>query len=141
MTLYHLCYSYNKQIEIDPPWPNKSVKRSKLYHQSFIDFDSLSSLFNQIPIVSLCKENCYILVWITNDPRCMDLVLCLILFLFSLDTSLQTMVLLISLQLTGLKSQRPINLLFHFLALLVKRRDLFQIFNQIRETCSWSVYH
>ena len=32
----------------------------------------IDRVFDELPLSSLCKEGCYILVWLTNDPKCME---------------------------------------------------------------------
>ncbi|XP_069885582.1 N(6)-adenine-specific methyltransferase METTL4 [Dipodomys merriami] len=50
-------------IVIDPPWQNKSVKRSNRYSY-------LSSLqIKQIPIPELAAPNCLIVTWVTNRQK------------------------------------------------------------------------
>ncbi|KAM9331754.1 N(6)-adenine-specific methyltransferase METTL4 [Pholidichthys leucotaenia] len=49
-------------IVIDPPWENKSVKRSRRY-------SSLpSSQLKQLPIPLLASLNCLVVTWVTNRP-------------------------------------------------------------------------
>ncbi|XP_016066979.1 PREDICTED: methyltransferase-like protein 4 [Miniopterus natalensis] len=50
-------------IVIDPPWQNKSVKRSNRYSY-------LSSLqIKQIPIPKLAAPNCLVITWVTNRQK------------------------------------------------------------------------
>ncbi|KAM5222278.1 N(6)-adenine-specific methyltransferase METTL4 [Ctenodactylus gundi] len=50
-------------IVIDPPWQNKSVKRSKRYSY-------LSPLqIKQIPIAKLASPNCLVVTWVTNRQK------------------------------------------------------------------------
>ncbi|XP_048219636.1 N(6)-adenine-specific methyltransferase METTL4 isoform X3 [Perognathus longimembris pacificus] len=50
-------------IVIDPPWQNKSVKRSNRYSY-------LSSLqIKQIPIPELAAPNCLVVTWVTNRQK------------------------------------------------------------------------
>ncbi|CAM4507833.1 N(6)-adenine-specific methyltransferase METTL4 isoform X1 [Caretta caretta] len=50
-------------IVIDPPWQNKSVKRSNRYNH-------LSSWqIKQIPIPSLAAPNCLVVTWVTNRQK------------------------------------------------------------------------
>uniref|UniRef100_A0A3Q0SCG3 Methyltransferase 4, N6-adenosine n=1 Tax=Amphilophus citrinellus TaxID=61819 RepID=A0A3Q0SCG3_AMPCI len=49
-------------IVMDPPWENKSVKRSRRY-------SSLpSSQLKQLPIPLLASPNCLVVTWVTNRP-------------------------------------------------------------------------
>ncbi|KAF7213455.1 N(6)-adenine-specific methyltransferase METTL4 [Nothobranchius furzeri] len=49
-------------IVIDPPWENKSVKRSRRY--SFLP----SSQLKRLPIPSLASQDCLVVTWVTNRP-------------------------------------------------------------------------
>ncbi|NWU36292.1 METL4 protein, partial [Hylia prasina] len=50
-------------IVIDPPWENKSVKRSNRYNH-------LSSWqIKQIPVPALAAPNCLVVVWVTNRQK------------------------------------------------------------------------
>ncbi|XP_072008223.1 N(6)-adenine-specific methyltransferase METTL4 isoform X3 [Engystomops pustulosus] len=50
-------------IVIDPPWENKSVKRSKRYN-------SLSPLeIKQLPIPALAAPDCLVITWVTNRQK------------------------------------------------------------------------
>ncbi|XP_066435707.1 N(6)-adenine-specific methyltransferase METTL4 isoform X2 [Eleutherodactylus coqui] len=50
-------------IVIDPPWENKSVKRSKRYN-------SLSPLeIKQLPIPDLAAPDCLVITWVTNRQK------------------------------------------------------------------------
>ncbi|KAM3679536.1 N(6)-adenine-specific methyltransferase METTL4 isoform 3-T3 [Ammospiza maritima maritima] len=50
-------------IVIDPPWENKSVKRSNRY-------SSLSSWqIKQIPVPALAASNCLVVTWVTNRQK------------------------------------------------------------------------
>lgn len=55
-------------IVIDPPWENKSVKRSKKY-KTLPDWE-----LYKLPIAKLAVANCLILVWVTNKYRQMEFV-------------------------------------------------------------------
>ncbi|XP_069552444.1 N(6)-adenine-specific methyltransferase METTL4 [Brachyistius frenatus] len=49
-------------IVLDPPWENKSVKRSRRY-------SSLpSSQLKRLPIPQLASPNCLVVTWVTNRP-------------------------------------------------------------------------
>ncbi|XP_056679736.1 N(6)-adenine-specific methyltransferase METTL4 isoform X1 [Monodelphis domestica] len=55
-------------IVIDPPWQNKSVKRSKRYNY-------LSSWqIKQIPIPKLAAPNCLVITWVTNRQKHLQFV-------------------------------------------------------------------
>ncbi|KAF3703697.1 Methyltransferase-like protein 4 [Channa argus] len=49
-------------IVMDPPWENKSVKRSRRY--SFLP----SSQLKRLPIPLLASSNCLVVTWVTNRP-------------------------------------------------------------------------
>ncbi|KAM5157840.1 N(6)-adenine-specific methyltransferase METTL4 [Mantella aurantiaca] len=50
-------------IVIDPPWENKSVKRSKRYNY-------LSTReIKQLPVPDLAAENCLVITWVTNRQK------------------------------------------------------------------------
>ncbi|XP_058412855.1 N(6)-adenine-specific methyltransferase METTL4 isoform X5 [Diceros bicornis minor] len=50
-------------IVIDPPWPNKSVKRSNRYSY-------LSPLqIKQLPVPKLAAPNCLVVTWVTNRQK------------------------------------------------------------------------
>ncbi|KAM3928599.1 N(6)-adenine-specific methyltransferase METTL4 [Leptodactylus fuscus] len=58
-----LHYKKYSIIVIDPPWENKSVKRSKRY-------DSLSPLeMKQLPIPALAAPDCLVITWVTNRQK------------------------------------------------------------------------
>ncbi|XP_072460426.1 N(6)-adenine-specific methyltransferase METTL4 isoform X1 [Notamacropus eugenii] len=63
--------SYGKKydvIVIDPPWQNKSVKRSKRYNY-------LSSWqIKQIPVPKLAAPNCLVITWVTNRQKHLQFV-------------------------------------------------------------------
>ncbi|KAM9500998.1 N(6)-adenine-specific methyltransferase METTL4 [Clarias gariepinus] len=50
-------------IVLDPPWENKSVKRSNRY--SFLP----SSQLKQLPVPVLSTVGCVVVTWVTNRPR------------------------------------------------------------------------
>ncbi|XP_065524147.1 N(6)-adenine-specific methyltransferase METTL4 isoform X1 [Lathamus discolor] len=50
-------------IVIDPPWENKSVKRSSRY--SYLS----SSQIKQIPVPVLAAPNCLVVTWVTNRQK------------------------------------------------------------------------
>ena len=55
-------------ILMDPPWPNRSVSRSKKYTD--VDIYDLYKL----PIKRLIKEGTFVAVWVTNRPKFQDFV-------------------------------------------------------------------
>ncbi|XP_075684472.1 N(6)-adenine-specific methyltransferase METTL4 isoform X4 [Rhinoderma darwinii] len=58
-----LHYKKYSIIIIDPPWENKSVKRSKRYN-------SLSTLkIKQLPIPALAAPDCLVITWVTNRQK------------------------------------------------------------------------
>ena len=52
---------YNALV-MDPPWPNKSVRRGNKYQT--LSLEQLESL----PLDSLSGQGCIVAVWVTNDP-------------------------------------------------------------------------
>ncbi|NXU87250.1 METL4 protein, partial [Xiphorhynchus elegans] len=50
-------------IVIDPPWENKSVKRSNRYNLLS------SSQIKQIPVPALAAPNCLVVTWVTNRQK------------------------------------------------------------------------
>ncbi|XP_075069475.1 N(6)-adenine-specific methyltransferase METTL4 isoform X1 [Mixophyes fleayi] len=58
-----LHYKKYNIIVVDPPWENKSVKRSKRY-------SSLTPLeIKQLPIPALAAQNCLVVTWVTNRQK------------------------------------------------------------------------
>lgn len=57
-------------IVIDPPWPNRSASRQNVYETV-----ELESLKDYIHINDWAAENCWIFIWITNNPRIRKFVL------------------------------------------------------------------
>ncbi|ORY94237.1 MT-A70-domain-containing protein [Syncephalastrum racemosum] len=51
-------------IVMDPPWPNKSVRRSAHYETQ----EDIYDLF-AIPLPQLAQPNCLVAVWVTNKPK------------------------------------------------------------------------
>ena len=63
--------SFNRQydlIVVDPPWENKSLKRSKRYY--WLDHTDMES----IPISTLLKPGGIVAVWVTNKQKLIDFV-------------------------------------------------------------------
>jgi N6-adenosine-specific RNA methylase IME4 len=54
-------------IILDPPWPNRSARRSKSYGTSH-DTRSIHSLLSSLPLEDHLVDNGLIAVWITNKP-------------------------------------------------------------------------
>ncbi|XP_020826347.1 N(6)-adenine-specific methyltransferase METTL4 isoform X1 [Phascolarctos cinereus] len=64
-------------IVIDPPWQNKSVKRSKRNIYLFIicRYNYLSSWqIKQIPVPKLAAPNCLVITWVTNRQKHLQFV-------------------------------------------------------------------
>ncbi|XP_020650182.3 N(6)-adenine-specific methyltransferase METTL4 [Pogona vitticeps] len=62
---------YNKKfgvIVIDPPWENKSVKRSKRY--SYLSHWQIK----QIPVPALAAPDCLVVTWVTNRQKHLQFV-------------------------------------------------------------------
>lgn len=57
---------------MDPPWQSKSTSRAKVYNTRYDTNRTIDRVFCELPLESLCKEGCFILLWVTNDPSCME---------------------------------------------------------------------
>lgn len=55
-------------IVIDPPWQNKSVKRSNRYN--YLSYQQIK----QLPISKLAASNCLIITWVTNRQKILHFV-------------------------------------------------------------------
>ena len=66
-------------ILLDPPWPNRSVKRThKTANSSYATLATLQDVYQLIigmDLDVLMAENCVVAVWITNKPAVRELVL------------------------------------------------------------------
>ncbi|CZT51863.1 uncharacterized protein RSE6_13073 [Rhynchosporium secalis] len=61
-------------ILLDPPWPNRSARRSKAYGTSSRNFQ-IRDLLSSIPIRDLLSEDGLVAVWITNRESFREMVL------------------------------------------------------------------
>jgi N6-adenosine-specific RNA methylase IME4 len=66
-------------ILLDPPWPNRSVKRThKTAHSTYSTAQSLEEIYQLLmgmDLDVLMADSCLVAVWITNKPAVRDLVL------------------------------------------------------------------
>lgn len=66
-------------ILLDPPWPNRSVKRThKTAHSTYSTAASLEDIYQLLmgmDLDVLMADSCLVAVWITNKPAVRDLVL------------------------------------------------------------------
>jgi N6-adenosine-specific RNA methylase IME4 len=66
-------------ILLDPPWPNRSVKRThKTAHSTYSTAQSLEDIYQLImgmDLDVLMANSCLVAIWITNKPAVRDLVL------------------------------------------------------------------
>lgn len=60
-----------KLILLDPPWPNRSARRSAAYgtfDTTVSSLDDLQDLLSSLPFPDFLAEDGYIAIWITNRP-------------------------------------------------------------------------
>ncbi|KAM0713036.1 hypothetical protein Q7P35_000487 [Cladosporium inversicolor] len=66
-------------ILLDPPWPNRSVKRThKTAHSTYSTAQSLEDIYQLLmgmDLDVLMADSCLVVIWITNKPAVRDLVL------------------------------------------------------------------
>ncbi|GAB7325962.1 hypothetical protein MBLNU13_g10010t1 [Cladosporium sp. NU13] len=64
---------------LDPPWPNRSVKRThKTAHSTYSTAQSLEDIYQLLTGMDLdvlMADSCLVAIWITNKPSVRDLVL------------------------------------------------------------------
>ena len=64
---------------LDPPWPNRSVKRThKTAHSTYSTAQSLEEIYELLmgmDLDVLMADSCLVAIWITNKPAVRDLVL------------------------------------------------------------------
>lgn len=58
------------------------MNRARLYSKRSSDWSIIEDVFSAFSPSKLCNDNCIILVWITNNPVCMEYVLYPLLVLF-----------------------------------------------------------
>ena len=68
---------------MDPPWQSKSTSRAKVYNTRYNTNRTIDRVFRELPLESLCKEGCFILLWVTNDPSCMERAMSSLLLCFT----------------------------------------------------------
>jgi N6-adenosine-specific RNA methylase IME4 len=66
-------------VLLDPPWPNRSVKRThKTAHSTYSTAQSLEDIYQLLmgmDLDILMVDSCLVAIWITNKPAIRDLVL------------------------------------------------------------------
>lgn len=66
-------------VLLDPPWPNRSVKRThKTAHSTYSTAQSLEDIYQLLmgmDLDILMADSCLVAIWITNKPAVRDLVL------------------------------------------------------------------
>ena len=66
-------------ILLDPPWPNRSVKRThKTAHSTYSTAQSLGEIYEHLMRMDLdvlMADSCLVAIWITNKPAVRELVL------------------------------------------------------------------
>ena len=61
-------------IILDPPWPNRSVRRKKSYGISYLNHE-IRALLSSIPLANHLTKDGLIGIWITNKPAFRNMVL------------------------------------------------------------------
>ncbi|CEJ87998.1 hypothetical protein VHEMI04580 [[Torrubiella] hemipterigena] len=61
-------------IVMDPPWPNRSVKRKQNSYDTVATITEMRQLLESIPISPHLAPNGLLAVWITNKPSILDLL-------------------------------------------------------------------
>lgn len=61
-------------VILDPPWPNRSAKRSKHYGISY-DMQDIRTLLTSIPLEDHLTVTGIVCVWVTNKSSCREMVL------------------------------------------------------------------
>lgn len=61
-------------IVMDPPWPNRSVRRKRGSYQTANDLDEIRSTLSLIPIASHLAPAGLVAVWITNKASVLELL-------------------------------------------------------------------
>lgn len=59
-------------IVLDPPWPNRSVRRKSRSYNTVYNLDDMRELLLQIPVSSKLTPNGLVAIWITNKPSILD---------------------------------------------------------------------
>ncbi|KAG7131787.1 hypothetical protein HYQ45_009629 [Verticillium longisporum] len=61
-------------ILLDPPWPNRSVKRKRDGYATASTIAATRSLLSQIPVASHLAADGLVAVWVTNKPSLVELL-------------------------------------------------------------------
>lgn len=61
-------------IVMDPPWPNRSVRRKKRSYSTAFNMSEIRDLLSAIPISSHLSDGGLVAVWITNKPSVLELM-------------------------------------------------------------------
>lgn len=59
-------------IIMDPPWPNRSVRRKKGSYSTTADLSDMRRLLSHIPVSAHLDPSGLVAVWITNKPAVLD---------------------------------------------------------------------
>ncbi|KAJ3478270.1 hypothetical protein NLG97_g8624 [Lecanicillium saksenae] len=61
-------------IVMDPPWPNRSVRRKTARYKTASSLSGIRELLCGIPVSSHLSDDGLVAIWITNKPRIVDLL-------------------------------------------------------------------
>lgn len=61
-------------VVLDPPWPNRSVRRKTAGYSTAYNLDEMGQLLSHIPIPSHLSPDGLVAIWITNKPSIIDLL-------------------------------------------------------------------
>ncbi|ATY62772.1 MT-A70 family [Cordyceps militaris] len=61
-------------IVVDPPWPNRSVRRTTATYKTAASLSGTQNLLRAIPVRAHLADDGLVAVWITNKPRIVDLL-------------------------------------------------------------------
>ncbi|TDZ38955.1 Uncharacterized protein C8035_v006895 [Colletotrichum spinosum] len=61
-------------VVLDPPWPNKSVKRKANSYATTYGLKETRSLLEQIPVGGHLADGGLVAIWVTNKPALVDLL-------------------------------------------------------------------
>ncbi|KAJ6780659.1 hypothetical protein PWT90_01319 [Aphanocladium album] len=61
-------------IVMDPPWPNRSVRRKTARYKTASSLSGIRELLCDIPVPAHLSDDGLVAIWITNKPRIVDLL-------------------------------------------------------------------
>ncbi|KAM3445341.1 hypothetical protein NHJ13734_000468 [Beauveria thailandica] len=61
-------------IIMDPPWPNRSVRRTTARYKTARSLSEVQSLLRAVPVPAHLADDGLVAIWITNKPRIADLL-------------------------------------------------------------------